>query len=103
MTAQTFTWTAADGDTNTAADDIATLTFTITVAEEDIAPTFDNVAMFTTAIEAAENQTAAGVANFFVAPGSGTVTLTLGGTDAGSYSPSTRRTVHPDLQRRAEL
>ena len=80
-----YTWTAADGDTNTAADDIATLTFTITVAEEDIAPTFDNVAMFTTAIEAAENQTAAGAATFFAATGTAPITLTLGGTDAGRF------------------
>ena len=50
------------------------------------APTFTNMAMFSTAIEAAENQTAAGAANFFAAPGSGTVDLTLGGTDMALFT-----------------
>ena len=44
------------------------------------------MAMFSTAIEAAENQSAAGAADFFVAPGTGTVTLTLGGADATRFS-----------------
>ena len=103
LTATMYTWTAADGDTNTAADDIATLTFTITVAEEDIAPTFDNVAMFTTAIEAAENQTAAGAATFFAATGTAPITLTLGGTDAGRFSITAAGTLTfndaPDFER----
>ena len=40
LTATMYTWTAADGDANTAADDTAALTFTIMVVEEDIAPAF---------------------------------------------------------------
>ena len=63
-------------------------THTVTVnppAAVDTAPAFTNMAMFGTAIEAAENQTGAGVANFFAAPGTGTVTLTLGGTDMALF------------------
>ena len=50
------------------------------------APAFTNSASFTSAIEAAENQSAAGATNFFAAPGTGTVTLTLGGTDASRFT-----------------
>ena len=63
-------------------------THTVTVnppAAVDTAPAFTNMAMFGTAIEAAENQTGAGVANFFAAPGTGTVTLALGGTDMALF------------------
>ncbi len=38
-----FTYTAADGDDNMAADDAASLTFTITVTAPDTAPTFGGV------------------------------------------------------------
>ena len=65
----------------------ATATHTITVnppVAANTPPAFTN--SFTTPIEAAENQTAAGVANFFVAPGSGTVTLTLGGADMALFT-----------------
>ena len=63
-------------------------THTVTVnppAAVDTAPAFTNMAMFGTAIEAAENQTGAGVANFFAAPGTAPVTLMLGGTDAARF------------------
>ncbi len=66
-----------------------TATHTITVnppVAAGTAPAFTNMAMFTTPIEAAENQTAVGAPNFFAAPGSGTVNLTLGGTDATRFA-----------------
>ena len=50
------------------------------------APVFTNMAMFASAISVAENTVAAGGANFFAAPGTGTVTLTLGGTDATRFT-----------------
>ena len=81
-----ITVTVSDGATPALTD---TDTHTVTVnppAAVDTAPAFTNSAMFTSPIEAAENQTAAGDANFFVAPGTGTVTLTLGGTDAARFT-----------------
>ena len=75
--------TVSDGTLST------TATHTITVnppVPTGTAPAFTNAAMFSTAIEAAENQSAAGAADFFVAPGTGTVTLTLGGADATRFS-----------------
>ena len=67
----------------------ATATHTVTVnppVAAGTAPAFTNMAMFTTAIEAAENQSAAAAANFFAAPGSGTVALTLGGADVTRFA-----------------
>ena len=67
----------------------ATATHTVTVnppVAAGTAPAFTNMAMFTTPIEAAENQSAAAAANFFAAPGSGTVALTLGGADATRFA-----------------
>ena len=81
-----ITVTVSDGATPALTD---TDTHTVTVnppAPVDTAPAFTNMAMFGTAIEAAENQTGAGVANFFAAPGTGTVTLTLGGTDMALFT-----------------
>ena len=66
-----------------------TATHTVTVnppVPTGSAPAFTNMASFATPIEVEENQTAAGVANFFVAPGTGTVNLTLGGADATRFS-----------------
>ena len=79
-----ITVTVSDGASPALTD---TDTHTVTVnppAPVDTAPAFTNMAMFGTPIMAAENQTAAGDANFFVAPG--TVTLTLGGTDAARFT-----------------
>ena len=59
--------------------------------------------MFSTAIKAAENQRAAGAANFFAAPGTGTVTLRLGGDHAGLFSITAGGTLTfraaPDFER----
>ena len=66
-----------------------TATHTVTVnppVPTGTAPVFTNSAMFTSPIEAAENQSAAGAANFFAAPGTGATTLTLGGADATRFS-----------------
>ena len=81
-----ITVTVSDGATPALTD---TDTHTVTVnppVPVGTAPAFTNMAMFGTAIEAAENQTGAGVANFFAAPGTGTVTLTLGGTDMALFT-----------------
>ena len=50
------------------------------------APVFTNMAMFTSAISVPENTVAAGVANFFAAPGTGTTSLTLGGADMALFT-----------------
>ena len=67
-------------------DGRVTATQNVTVNTRPVAPVFTNMGMFTTAIEAAENQSAAGAANFFAAPGTGAVTLTLGGADATRFA-----------------
>ena len=80
--------TVSDGTLST------TATHTITVnppVPTGTAPAFTNADVFN-GLEAAENQSAAGAADFFVAPG-GTVNLTLGGAPQD----------HPDLQQPAEL
>ncbi len=79
----TVTVTVSDGTLTTTAMHEITVNPPVAAGT---APVFTNMAMFSTAIEAAENQTAAGPANFFIATGSGTVTLTLGGTDAALFS-----------------
>ena len=78
-----ITVTVSDGTLST------TATHTITVnppVPTGTAPAFTNMASFATPISVAENTTAAGAPNFFAAPGTGTVTLTLGGADATRFS-----------------
>ena len=78
-----ITLTVSDGTLTT------TASHTVTVnppAPMGTAPAFTNLAMFTTAISVAENTVAAGGANFFAAPGTGTTNLTLGGTDAMRFA-----------------
>ncbi len=79
----TVTVTVSDGTLTTTAMHEITVNPPVAAGT---APVFTNMAMFTTAIEVAENTTAAGLSDFFAAPGSGTVTLTLGGTDAALFS-----------------
>ena len=77
-----ITLTVSDGALSTTATHTVTVNPPVPVGT---APAFTNMAMFTSPIEAAENQTGTGVANFFAAPGTGTVSLTLGGTDATRF------------------
>ena len=79
-----LTVTVTDGDATTPLT--TTATQNVMVNPMPVAPAFTNMAMFTTPIMAAENQTAVGAANFFVAPGTGATTLTLGGTDATRFA-----------------
>ena len=79
-----LTVTVSDGDATMPMT--TTATQNVMVNPAPVAPAFTNMGMFTTPIEAAENQTAAGAANFFAAPGTAPVSLTLGGTDAGLFT-----------------
>ena len=83
MAATTVTLTVTITDST---DGSVTATQNVMVNPVPVAPAFTNIAMFGTAIEAAENQTAAGAANFFVAPGTAPVSLTLGGTDMALFT-----------------
>ena len=79
--------TVSDGDATTPLTDTATHTITVNPpVPTGTAPAFTNKAQFTTAISVAENTTAVGAAEFFAAPGSGTVALTLGGADAARFA-----------------
>ena len=82
-----ITLTVSDGDATMPLTDTATHTITVNPpVPTGTAPAFTNMASFATPISVAENTTAAGIANFFAAPGTGTVNLTLGGTDATRFA-----------------